>query len=274
MVKKSIILICSFLCFSIAIYSEGEYQRIANEEKKEHCISLGGNLSFFTTASEYGNNYFLDSGFSMSYTYKNFLYGDFSLPFTTNVVFTSPTIPKTNWGGSDPTISFGYLTRIEDMKLRFQASYTYPLGIWNFYEVQQKRIESGSGYHRIGVTGSLSKIIDPVILNTTLNYSIGLPRKERFGYSFQPGTFAISFNFVEIMNDVVGLSLSFSNSLTLPTYFEGKINFQEMRYTANISLSFLYSDAEWNGKTSFSKGLQNWNDPLITNVEGSYDIKL
>ena len=271
MVKKYLLIICLLLIYTFSLFSE-EHQRIGVDKKTSHLIKLDGAVSFTADKSNDADVYIILPEVSLSYIYSDTWYSIVSMSFKSVTNMQEDYNPFVVVALGDPSISAGYLTRLGDYKLRFEFSYSYPLGIWNPYEVMEKKIQSSSGYQMTMLTFSLSRILDPIILNTTLRYGVGLPRENRFGWSMIPGDMSLSFTITEVLNDEIGLLIGVNNNLYLPVIRTGNIDYGETSYNISLSISLLWHKDRFDASTTVNKNLSAVTSSPDIRMDGGWEI--
>ncbi|MCF6334430.1 MAG: hypothetical protein L3J12_01650 [Spirochaetales bacterium] len=274
MVKKQLFIFCFLLMSALFLFSDEDHQRIGVEKKVSHRFTINGALGF-SSDKLYGYDiYTFLPELSANYTLSDTWYINMSMPFKGIISMEKYNTKPVLFTYGDPSISTGYLTRLEDYKLRFALSYSYPLGIWNPYQVEELGISGGSGYHRTAFTASVSRILDPVILNTTLVYGIGLPREDRFGWSMTPGDISLSFTLIEVLNDEVGISFGIINDLYLPAIYSGSMDFEETSYNLSLVVSLLWHKGFFNSNVSVNKNINTITSSPGLRIEGGWVIEV
>lgn len=274
MVKKHLFILCFFLVSVLLLFAEEDHQRIGVEKKVSHRFSIDGSLRFSSNKLNGYDIYTYLPEVSVNYILSDTWYWNLSIPFKGTVNMEKDNTKSGLFTYGDPSISSGYLTRIEDYKLRFELSYSYPLGVWNPYQVEELGIRSGSGYHRTSFTASVSRILDPVILNTTLVYGIGLPRKERFGWSMTPGDISLAFTLIEVLNDEIGISFGIINDLYLPAIYSGKMNFEETSYNLSLAVTLLWHKGSFNSSVLVNKNINTITSSPGLRMGGGWEIEV
>ena len=264
-------LIILFILISSVLVAEEDHQRLGVEKERDHLITPSIDFSFDSNNSEDSFDFYLDSGLSLAYKYKNI----FSLSLNQQV----STILTTSSGRNRLTLgdvgfSLSMYKDLGDYRLRGNLGYNYPLGIYNKYQIYEQKISSGDGYHKPSIGFSLSKIIDPTILNISGNYTMLLFKKERFRSISKLGIITLDLGITEVLNDKLGYNVSISNSLYLPETDFSNTKWSDLSSGISINFSLFY----YIDKLSFNSGFTGRFDSGAvhpkTNLTTSYDIEL
>ncbi len=277
MVRKSFVryfTIGTFLVFfSVAsIFSQSKHQRLGVEKEGKHILTPELSVTYNYSDLNGYDVYGFQLNLGVQYLYMNKFSISSSIPLymqTFKQDYSNYLVSLTN---GDASLTLGYLTKITDYKLHFHIKYTYPLGIWNHYETQEKMIKGGSGYHTVNIFAGIAKITDPVVLNATVSYSIDFPRKERFGWSMNPGRFIVSTNYTEILNDEIGIRIGMDNYISLPFIVSGKLENTGIQYQLAFNFSLLFNKQETNLQFGLSKiATDTTNHPSI-NINANHEF--
>ena len=255
MVKKHLIALCLLISAAAMLFPEESHQRIGTEKEASRRFTMNGAVSFSANALSGYDIYTILPEISAQYMLSDTWYLDIALPCKSTLNMGKDDPDPLLFAFGDPAISAGYTTRIENYKLRLALSYSYALGIWGPNQAEETGIISSSGYHQAAVTASLSRILDPVIMNTTLIYSVGLPREEESGWSMTPGDISLTFSLTEVLNDEIGISFSAVNNLHLPVINSGKMRFEETSYNLFLSISLLWHRKSVNANLTINKNV-------------------
>ena len=123
------------------------------------------------------------------------------------------------WG--DPDMGAGRSFRFRDWKIEASMRWTFPFGIWNAYEAEAKSIRSGSGYHRLNLASSFTRFMDPVALVIGVEAETTIPRKERFGTSWEPFAVALPAALTWAANSRLALQARLVPGFSLPPVLNG-----------------------------------------------------
>ncbi len=273
MVRKYPFIICLMFLFAVSVFSE-EHQRIGVEKKVSHLIKIDGGITLSADKLNEADIYTGFPEFSISYISSDTWYSIIATSFKNIINMQDDYYPSSAFAPGDPSISVGYLKRLGDYKLRLECFYSYPLGIWNSYEVKEKKIQSSSGYQMTALTFSLSRILDPVILNTTFRYGVGLPRKDRYGWSMTPGDIAFSFSLIEVLNDEIGIQIGLSNNIYLPVIRSWNMDYEETSYFLSLSVALLWHKDHLDSSMTISKDISTASSSPNIKMEGGWEIEI
>ncbi len=235
------------------IWAQSEHQRLVFENKKNNVITPTLDVSY--TYSDYNNSYVYGfrSNLGIQYVFKNRFFFLFSFPFYLQLVCKEDSKGWISLANGDVNLSLGYMTKWLGYKMRFYLGYVYPTGIWNSYEVEEKRIKSGGGYHVLSIATEVAKIIDPVVIGSVVSYAIDLPRKERFGWSMTLGRLNLSFNYTEVLNDKIGIRIRMENTVSFPSILGGRVYDNGISYRLSFVFSLLYNQDDSDFQFGVSK---------------------
>lgn len=209
---------------------------------------------------------------SLGYRYQDKLMIGVSMPAAGRIIQTEKVsdIFDAYWG--DPSLSLGWNWRLKDTRLKLKGMYSYPLGIWNEYQAREM-IQSGKGFHTLGLDFSVSRIIDPVLIGAGIGYRMGLPRRERSGMRMQTGQIDIDLNMTEVLNDTVGYRVGLEQSIELPDWVNGKIEWVNVGYQAGVFFSVMVSLNDLELSAEIDKKVSELVSVPKISVDGSYQIE-
>ena len=268
MVKKWLVLLF-FICFTIfSMFSQSKHQRLGVEKERENVFIPELDISY--GYSNYNGNdiYSFRTNLGLQYIYMSKFIVSSSIPVFIQIFKAEYSKYFVSFTNGDIDLLIGYITKITDYKLQFHIKYIYPLGIWNQYEVEEKRIKGGNGYHNINISMGVARIIDPVVLNGSISYSLDFPRKERFGWSMNPGKFIFSFNYTEVLNDEIGIRIGMDNFINLPYVVTGKFDNEGIQYQLSINFSILYNNRD----TNLQFGISKISTDIVSNPSINFNI--
>ncbi len=240
MAKVNVIIIFVLL-INLPVFSQSNHQRIGVEKKEKHTITAAIDVSYNYSEKTHDRSHYIGYRFSLSYMYLNRFSIQTSIPFVFRIEQVENPAERLSFAYGDPEVSMGIIKRVGDYKLKLEGIYQYPLGIWNPYQIGNKGLAGGQGYHKGTVSFGAAKIIDPVVLNALLSYTIGFPRKERFGWSTEPGEFALDFGYTEVLNDEIGINIGIKQEIVLPAIISGKYDYRDTIYRLFLNLALMYN---------------------------------
>jgi hypothetical protein len=261
------------LIHALLVHAQSEHQRLGVEKQKVHSLTVSADLSF-SSSGLYGYEIFsLNSSLGLQYMYDNRLYAAGCMPFSVTAEADAESVRPVRAAPGDPSLSAGYIFRIGDVRLRMEANYSFPLGIWNPYQASEVGIVSGSGFHRTGAAVSVSRILDPVVLNGTLGCGIGLPREERFGWTMDPGSLFLSLSITEVLNDRTGYRIGVTNRLGIPWIRNGLWDKDGPSYSLSLSFSVFYQEEHLSVETGIDKDMSRFSESPAVNAGLSYEFR-
>lgn len=259
--------------FFIAIISwaqTSDHQRVGVEKKTnwDAGVETGVSISFDEGYEEktLNANSFLSLDFSLERTWLIGLY----IPLNIETVSYQESGTTTASGIGDLDLYLGYSGRVKDIRYNIIANIGFPTG--NPYYISDGPLVTGSGRWTLGLTASSSIIFDPVLLGLSLGYNMGLEKEERFGRSWDPGTFSMSIGITEVLNDSIGYSLRLQHSLSLPLIYEGYSDSYDYSYRIRGAIEVFYNKKYWSIRSGLSKNLNNWSEPVSFSVSCSFNF--
>ncbi|MFH2113426.1 MAG: hypothetical protein ABIJ86_02820 [Spirochaetota bacterium] len=168
----------------------------------------------------------------------------------------------------DVTASMGWTEIQGDSRLRGSLNLTGPSALWQGGLEIPGSVAGGSGRWTLGLSGGLSRIIDPLVLSGLLSWNVGLPRAERWNSRWRPGDFSLVMSVTEAFNEHVSCTLGLSQYASLPervwpTIREsswGSLPYGIVVYDASAGIDFLFSGQSFTMGMGFSKGLVHGAD--------------
>jgi hypothetical protein len=151
---------------------------------------------------------------ALSLDYGRLWYLEASIPV---VVWAGALDETGDWWASaalgDPSLQIGGTWRWASGKLMAAQSVSVPLGIWNPYETDVRRVCSGSGYATLHSSCAAILFLDPAIVQATVSYSLGLPRTGRFVSTWKPGDVSLELSIMEALNDRLAMEIAVAQDL-------------------------------------------------------------
>jgi hypothetical protein len=139
-----------------------------------------------------------------------------SLPYTL-ALYSDPEArggPFYSFG--DISLSYEYLKQIKHINLFFGPRLSIPLAESGEYLSREGILTAGAGRFTAGVSAAATGVWDPVVWNLGISYDIGLPKQERFGSSWVPGTIQVSASLSDLVNERFGFSVGMYQVIALP----------------------------------------------------------
>jgi hypothetical protein len=139
----------------------------------------------------------------------------------------------------DITLSYEYLKQIKHINLFFGPQLTIPLAESNEYALREGVYAAGAGRYEAGFTFAVTGIRDPVVWTAGLDYMVGLPKKERFYTSWQPGTMQLSMSVSDLFNERFGFAIGAYQSIQLPQVNDGEWKVTDLSVSTFCRFEFL-----------------------------------
>jgi hypothetical protein len=178
------------------------------------------------------------------------------------------------YAAGDPSVIAGYTFRIGDWRLGAGASYSYPLGIWNQYQVGEMGISSGTGYSTPGLYFSASRYLDPIVAGFAIKAQTGLARKELSGWSSRPLLLTLDSSATQAINANTALSLDVINSLEMPTRVNGSSSNAGFGYGLAGSASFIFIIDDNSLRVGISKDFADIGGSAFLNLGYAYIFRM
>jgi hypothetical protein len=208
-------------------YGEEDYQRY-DLLRDKNSLTIEGILDYHAETIAEAEAYTARPQLALEYTFKNHAMKG-ALPY----VFTAynKQDAKNQWfyAFGDLNLSYEYLKQFGHRNLFLEGFLGIPLAETNEYMVREGVLAGGSGRYNLGIKVSLTGIQDPVVWNLSFQYGIGMPKEERFYWSWQPGNMQISAGISHLFNETFGLSLNACQIIKLPPVNSGTIRSDDLR---------------------------------------------
>lgn len=264
------LLITAMLVLAVNVHSQvSDHQRIGVEKETHWSVGMDVSSSLTTYETQAGTLYDLDEQVSMDFVLQKTWSFSATVPMRVNVLYDLYKTPLSMDIG-DIDVSLGYTGRIKDIRCSLRTSILLPTG--NAYAIPEGAMVTGGGRWCLGVNASASFILDPVLLGIGFGYQLGLPRKERFGSSWNPGDFTIGLSVAEVLNDAMGYSLRLTQTLSIPTSHEGVSLGKGLDYQAGGAVEFFFSKKNWSVRVGFSKSITSILQPASVSLSYSLSI--
>ena len=174
----------------------------------------------------------------------------------------------------DPGVALGYSLRAGDWRLGVSGSYQHPLGIWNYYEVEERHIASSSGFRILGLDLSATRYLDPLIAGVRLSARSDLERRGQFATSSRPLRIILGLSATEALNEIVALSVSLSNEADSPWLVNGQPQFGGWGYSLSGSAGLVFSSDIFSFRIGISKTLSESGSLPRFEASASYTFKI
>ncbi|MDR2537953.1 MAG: hypothetical protein LBC46_06585, partial [Treponema sp.] len=144
-----------------------------------------------------------------------------SLPYTLALYSNPEAREDPFYSFGDVSLSYEYLKQFSHLNLFFGPRVSIPLTESNEYLSREGILTAGSGRFTAGFSVTATGIRDPVVWNLGLSYDAGLPKQERFGSSWVPGTIQVSASLSDLVNERFGFAVGTYQVISLPALTNG-----------------------------------------------------
>jgi hypothetical protein len=203
-----------------AFASDPDYQRYDLVREASE-LTLEASFHYWTQEIDAYNLHTLRFGASAEYVFKTNHSISLSLPYTLSVSDNPDVRQVLFYALGDISLGYEYLLQCNHLNIFAGPLVTIPLTESTEYALREGVLTSSGGRYQAGVRAALTGILDPIVWNVDLHYLIGLPKKERFYSSWQPGNIQVSAGFSHLINHQFGVALAVTERLTLPLRIEG-----------------------------------------------------
>lgn len=248
------------------------HQRLGIEQQDDLDLTLGFGLSVLHSDSDYYTGIECNPLLTVDLLYQKHFGFSIEFPYVVWISLKRNAIPVAIGSVGDPRFAVSYSFRLADWRLGTELSYSHPLGIWNIYETKEKRIVSGIGYPKLGVSISAIRYLDPIIAGVRIREETCFARSEQIGKVTKPLILTFDLFTAEALNDVVALSISISNKLSWPRYINGSPSESGLVYSLFGNLSLIFSEASHGIKIGVSKLLSDNNSPATLDFSISFTL--
>jgi hypothetical protein len=181
----------------------------------------------------------------------------------------------------DVTTSVGWMSLNGDNQVRGALNLSLPSALWQADQEVPDSVAGGSGRLTLGLSGSISHIMDPLVLSGSLSWSLGLPRADRWGSGWRPGDFSLVLSVTEAFNEHVSCTIALSQYLSLPecewntsqAASWGSLPYGTVGYDASVAVDYLFSLKPFSIGLGISKSLTHGADPGSVGVSVGYSIR-
>ena len=252
--------------------SHAAHQRVGTQRGSTHALSLGLRLtSQIMALSEVSEAVSLSGEAQISYAIRDVfsVTGDFPCVAEIRSAEHSGTRVVADIG--DPSVWLTAFVGGSARRARIAVGYTVPLGRWDAHEIRMTGLGGGQGHHTVSTGFGLSVVRDPVVVNATAIYSVGLPRRERYATMVRPGDLNLGLSVTEVLNDRVALRFAIAGEVSLSAVPLSDIGLR--RATSRISLECAVLYGRGNGSASFRirLPLDTATAPGVT-AAGAYEL--
>ncbi|MDR3335780.1 MAG: hypothetical protein LBT16_01120 [Treponema sp.] len=200
--------------------AEEGYQRFDMVRKPSE-FTAEGTLRFRTETVGTDQLYTFSPGLRLEYSLATNHTFEASLPYTLSIYESLEARQRLYYALGDLQLSYEYLHQSGHVNWFLGPLASIPLTPNTEYAAREGVLSAGSGRYTAGAKVSVTGIRDPVVWNGGLQYTVGLPKKERFLTAWQPGNMQISAGITDLLNEQFGFSLSLHQGANLPAVTDG-----------------------------------------------------
>jgi hypothetical protein len=253
---------------------ESSHERLGVESKDIADIEIGGEFAMAPAINGAYQGLEIDPVATLDILYQRSLALSIALPLATwlDTDGFAPRIGSVAFG--DPSVAIGYSFRSGDWRLGAAASFQQPLGIWNYYEIEERHISSGSGYPSLGLDLSATRFLDPLVAGLRLSARSDLARQGQFVTSSRPLRITLGLSAVEVLNEAVAISVALSNEVDSPLLIDGKAQSAVWQYSLSGSARLVFSSDALSFRIGLSKKLTESGSLPTLEAGASYTIKI
>lgn len=192
-----------------------DYQRYDLKRESSE-LTLEGSFRYWTQETNEHDTHTLRFGAKAEFAFKTNHSVTLSLPYTLSA-YNNPDARQTLfYSFGDISAGYEYLKQFGHINLFAGPTVTIPLTETNEYALREGVFSAGEGRYTAGANVSVTGIRDPVVWNIGFQYLVGLPKKERFYTSWEPGNMQVSAGFSHLINYRFGFSAGLTQRLSLP----------------------------------------------------------
>jgi hypothetical protein len=220
--RKTIAGLFLLMCTSAVLWAEETYQRLTIDKKK-HELTIEGGLRYWAqTMSAETETYTLNPRLGAEYNFDQRHSVNLEIPYYVVLYDEPDTSRSIFYGIGDIQLSYIYTKKLNYANLFFTPQFVIPAGEASEYAAREGIYTPGSGRWDIGFSFAVTGIRDPVVWTLGFKYDVGLPKKEQFYTSWQPGNMQLSGSLLKLSNERFGLSLGLYQNISLPQINSGK----------------------------------------------------
>jgi hypothetical protein len=217
----------------------------------------------------------LDSSLSFGLLLDNTWSTGLSIPFSVSSWPVST--PHLLLVPGDVTVSAGYTAIRGAVRVRGSINLTGPSACWQGNQEIPGSVAGGSGRWTLGLSGGLSRILDPLVLGGQVSWSVGLPRAERWESRWRPGDFSLVLSATEAFNEHISATAVLSQYVSIPGTAwgipRGSMLSGDVAYDAAAGVRLSATGRSFSGSIGFSKGLVHGADPASLDFSVAYFIR-
>jgi len=263
----STLLLLPFLLFA----EETNFQRL-DLVREENKLKLEGIFSYYMQNISGFDRYTFLPQLGIEYIFKNHAVRS-TLPYTISLLNNKDARRQVFYGFGDLTLNYEYLKQIRNLNLFFGGSWGIPLSETNEYKTREGILATGTGRHNLGLNVGITGIKDPVVWNAGLKYTFGLPKEERFFWSFEPANIQANAGITTMFNDTFGLSFNLLQTIRFPQVKDGIAKTEELRTSTIFRPEALILSEDWYVRISLDIYGYPLNMPFIVTLSYGYSFE-
>jgi hypothetical protein len=250
-----------------------EHQRTAVAGKDNLSCTLSCSTALYPMTTDLGPSLESDNGLGIDLTIKEKFGVSAFMPFIFTARFEKYGRNIYLFALGDPSLSLTATGRIGDWQVSAKLGYTYPLGIWNPYQVKKSALASGAGYHRIEGSIAALRYMDPLAAGFILGADRRFGKQHRFGYGVVPVSINLGVFATEALNSVAALSAGLHQRYSVAPKINGIPEDTAGEYSLAASASLLINRNRRSVSIGFSKSLSDLSSPAAFTMEAAFTFK-
>lgn len=259
---------------AVSLYGEeAGFQRYDPKRKTSELV-LEGSVKTWTETMDGFALYTMNAAFNGAYTFLTRHTVTMNLPYTfawyNNAESRNPYL----YSFGDMLFSYEYMKKNGRISLFAGPRFGLPLAEASEYAAREGVYQAGSGRYSAGIGISATGVRDPVVWNAGLSYDVGLPKKERFYTTLEPGNIQITAGFSDLFNERFGISAGLTQYIRLPLLYDGEGNQEDLRLTTVGRAEFLVLFEKNYIRFSIEATLYPVNSPFILGAAYGHQFDL
>lgn len=256
---------------SALLAQANSHERLGVEKPNPWEMTLESGLTLYPIETELGQGLEAEASLSGTMLFRGRFSLTADLPLSLRAPLSGADLPSVAIG--DPRLGAGYLVRRGAWRFSCELSYTYPAGIWESYEAEERRIVSGSGFHLLRGAISAIRYLDPLVAGLKLTGETGFGRKEQFGTGSRPFSLFADLFATEALNGAAAFSIGLSQRWRWPRRVDGRPTDTGVRYSASLGLSFVFSAGDRSLRIGLSRSLDEEASPASLDLGCSWTYR-
>jgi len=250
---------------------ETNYQRL-NLVREKNKLKLESTFSYYMQNISGFDRYTFLPQLGIEYTFRNHMVRS-TLPYTISLLNNEDARRQVFYGFGDLTLHYEYLKQIRNLNLFFGGFWGIPLSETSEYKTREDILATGTGRHNLGLNVGITGIKDPVVWNAALKYTFGLPKEERFFWSFEPANIQASAGITTMFNDTFGFSFNLFQTVRFPLIKDGIAKIEELRTSTIFRPETLILSEDWYVRISLDMYGYPLNMPFIVTLTYGYSFE-